>query len=109
MKFIYLILAIIFEVIGTTSLKASSGFTVLKPSILTVISYALCFYFLSLTLKYFSSIGYIYAVWSGLGIVLIALAGIFYYKEQIDVAGIIGLSLIILGAIVLNIFSKISV
>ncbi len=108
MKFLFLILAIIFEVIGTISLKASEGFTVLKPSIITVLSYALCFYFLSLTLRYFSSIGYIYAVWSGLGIVLIALVGIFYYKEQIDIAGIVGLGLIILGAVILNIFSKIS-
>ncbi len=108
MKFIYLILAIIFEVIGTTALKASDGFTLLKPSILTVVSYMLCFYFLALTFKYFTSIGYIYAVWSGLGIVLVALVGVFYYKEQIDIAGMIGLSLIIIGAIVLNIFSKIS-
>lgn len=108
MKFLYLFLAITFEVIGTTSLKASEGFTILKPSILTVISYALCFYFLSLSLKYFTSLGFVYAVWSGFGIVLVASVGVIYFKEQIDIAGIIGLGLIILGAIVLNVFSKIS-
>ena len=108
MKFIYLFLAIILEVIGTVSLKASEGFTVLKPSILTIFSYALCFYFLSLTLKYFTSIGYIYAVWSGLGIVLVTVAGIFYFKNHIDIAGILGLILIIIGVIILNVFSKIS-
>ena len=108
MKFIYLMLAIIFEVIGTISLKSSQGFTVLKPSILTIFSYTLCFYFLSLTLKYFTSLGYIYAVWSGLGIVLVTLAGIFYFKNDIDFAGVVGLSLIILGVVVLNALSKIS-
>jgi|TARA_B110000240_G_scaffold91661_1_gene104158 small multidrug resistance pump len=107
-KYLYLILAISLEVIGTSSLKASEGFTILKPSILSIISYSACFYFLALTFKNFESIGYVYAVWSGFGIVLLTLVGIFYFKNQMDVAGIIGLSLIILGVIILNIFSKIS-
>ena len=67
-----------------------------------------CFYFLSLSLKYFTSIGYVYAIWSALGIVLLTLIGIFYFKEQMDFAGILGLFLIIIGVVILNIFSKIS-
>jgi|TARA_B100000787_G_C16192435_1_gene298349 small multidrug resistance pump len=108
-KYLYLILAISFEVIGTCTLKASQGFTILKPSILTIICYSACFYFLALTFKHFESVGYVYAVWSGFGIVLLTLIGIFYFKNQMDVAGIIGLGLILLGVIVLNLFSKISV
>lgn len=108
LKFIYLSLAIIFEVIGTISLKFSNGYTQILPTISSAISYVACFYFLSRCLNEFSSIGFVYALWAGLGIVLITLLGIFFFKNVIDIPGIIGISLIILGTLVLNLFSKMS-
>ena len=97
-----------FEVIGTISLKFSNGYTQILPTISSAISYVACFYFLSRCLNEFSSIGFVYALWAGLGIVLITLLGIFFFKNVIDIPGIIGISLIILGALVLNLFSKMS-
>ncbi len=107
-KFIYLGLAIIFEVFGTISLKLSNGYTQIIPTVGMVVSYVICFYFLSKCLNEFSSIGYVYAIWAGLGIVLITLFGVIYFKNSIDISGVIGISLIILGAVVLNLFSKMS-
>ena len=107
-KFIYLGLAIIFEVFGTISLKLSNGYTQIIPTIGMVVSYVICFYFLSKCLNEFASIGYVYAIWAGLGIVLITLFGVIYFKNSIDISGVIGISLIILGAVVLNLFSKMS-
>ncbi|MDC0594506.1 SMR family transporter [Alphaproteobacteria bacterium] len=108
LKFVYLSLAIIFEVIGTISLKFSNGYTQILPTISSAIAYVACFYFLSRCLYEFSSIGFVYGLWAGLGIVLITLLGIFFFKNVIDVPGIIGISLIILGVLVLNLFSKMS-
>ena len=107
-KFYYLSLAIIFEVLGTISLKFSNGYTQVIPTILSAISYVACFYFLSKCLNEFESIGFVYGIWAGIGIVLITLLGIIFFKNEIDIAGIIGISLIILGALVLNLFSKMS-
>tara|TARA_B100001059_G_scaffold130244_1_gene130258 strand:+ start:2229 stop:2561 length:333 start_codon:yes stop_codon:yes gene_type:complete len=107
-KFIYLGLAIIFEVFGTISLKLSNGYTQIIPTVGMVVSYVICFYFLSKCLNEFASIGYVYAIWAGLGIVLITLFGVIYFKNSIDISGVIGISLIILGAVVLNLFSKMS-
>ena len=107
-KFIYLGLAIIFEVFGTISLKLSNGYTQIIPTVGMVASYVICFYFLSKCLNEFASIGYVYAIWAGLGIVLITLFGVIYFKNSIDISGVIGISLIILGAVVLNLFSKMS-
>ena len=107
-KFIYLGLAIIFEVFGTISLKLSNGYTQIIPTVGMVVSYVICFYFLSKCLNEFTSIGYVYAIWAGLGIVLITLFGVIYFKNSIDISGVIGISLIILGAVVLNLFSKMS-
>ena len=106
LKFVYLSLAIFFEVIGTISLKFSNGYTQILPTISSAISYVSCFYFLSRCLNEFSSIGFVYAIWAGLGIVLITLLGIFFFKNVIDIPGVIGISLIILGTLVLNLFSK---
>jgi multidrug transporter EmrE-like cation transporter len=100
-----LAIAIIAEVIATSSLKASNGFTVLWPSIVVIIGYAVAFYFLSLTLKTMP-IGVAYALWSGIGIALITAAGFILYQQKIDIAGIIGLMLIVSGVVVLNVFSK---
>ena len=102
---IYLSIAIVSEVIGTSARKASEGFTRLWPSVIVVTGYALAFYFLSLTLKTIP-MGVAYAVWAGAGIALIAVIGWLYFGQTLDLAAIIGLSLIIAGVIVLNVFSK---
>ena len=108
LKFFYLLLAIVFEVIATISLKLSNGYTQITPTIVMAISYVVCFYFLSKCLNEFISIGYFYAIWAGLGIVLITLLGVIFFKNVVDIPGVIGISLIVLGAMVLNLFSKMS-
>jgi multidrug transporter EmrE-like cation transporter len=101
----FLILAIIFEVIGTTSLKLSNGFSKAIPSAFVVFGYAAAFYFLSRTLNSIP-IGIAYAVWSGLGVILISVVGWFWFGDRIDIAGWIGIVLITSGVAVLNLFSK---
>ena len=101
----FLILAIIFEVIGTTSLKLSNGFSKAIPSAFVVVGYAAAFYFLSRTLNSIP-IGIAYAVWSGLGVILISIVGWFWFGDRIDTAGWIGIILITSGVAVLNLFSK---
>jgi len=98
-------IAIVAEVIGTTALKASEGFTRLGPSVIVVVGYAVAFYCLSLVLKTIP-VGVTYAIWSGLGIVLITLVAYVVYGQKIDLAGLLGMGLIIAGVAVLNIFSK---
>tara|TARA_B100001173_G_scaffold159656_1_gene138132 strand:+ start:147 stop:473 length:327 start_codon:yes stop_codon:yes gene_type:complete len=105
MKWIYLSIAIVAEVIATSSLKESQGFTRLIPSIITFIGYSFTFYFLSLTLKEIP-IGITYAIWSGIGICLLSIIGYFRFNQTLDFGSIIGIGLIGLGVIVLNIFSK---
>lgn len=105
MKYVYLFIAIVSEVVATSSLKASESFTKLVPSILVVVGYALAFYFLSLTVKVMP-VGITYAIWSGVGIVLVTIAGIFYYKQIPDWPAIIGMILIMVGVLVINIFSN---
>ncbi|MAZ60659.1 MAG: QacE family quaternary ammonium compound efflux SMR transporter [Candidatus Marinimicrobia bacterium] len=105
MKWIYLSIAIVAEVIATSSLKESQGFTRLIPSIITFIGYSFTFYFLSLTLKEIP-IGITYAIWSGIGICLLSIIGYFRFNQTLDFGSIIGISLIGLGVIILNIFSK---
>ncbi len=106
-NFLFLAIAILFETVATSALKSSEQFTKLIPSIITFIGYAGAFYFLSLALKTVP-IGIAYAIWSGVGIVLITLIGLFYYKEIPDLPAIIGLLLILAGVIVINVFSKTS-
>ena len=98
-------LAIVAEVIGTTALKASESFTKLAPSLIVVVGYGVAFYCLSLVLKSVP-VGIAYAVWSGLGIVLITAVAWLLYGQRIDLAGLIGMGLIIAGVVVLNVFSK---
>lgn len=105
MKYVYLLIAIVSEVVATSSLKASEGFTKLWPSILVVVGYALAFYFLSITVKVMP-VGISYAIWSGVGIVLVTIAGIYFYKQVPDLPAIIGMALIAAGVLVINIFSK---
>lgn len=105
MAFIYLAIAIIAEVIATSALKASQGFSVLWPSVLTIIGYAIALYFLSLTMKTIP-MGIAYAIWSGAGIILISTVGWFIYKQHLDLPAFIGLALMISGILVINVFSK---
>jgi small multidrug resistance pump len=107
MNWFFLSIAIVSEVIATSALKAANGFTRLGPSLLVVLGYALAFYFLSLTLRTIP-IGVAYAVWSGVGIVLVAIIGWLLYGQKLDVAAIVGMALIIVGIVVLNVFSKMS-
>lgn len=106
--YLLLSIAILLETIATSSLKASEGFTKLYPSLVTIVGYLGAFYFLSLTLKTLP-VGTVYAVWSGIGIVLITIAGIFLFKQIPDLPAIIGLCLIIAGVLVIGLFSKTSV
>jgi small multidrug resistance pump len=101
----YLGLAIVAEVIATSALKASAGFSRLGPSAVVVIGYGIAFYLLSLTLQTIP-VGVTYAIWSGVGIVLITLVAWLLYGQALDAAAIAGLGLIIAGVAVLNVFSK---
>jgi len=105
MTYLYLAIAIIAEVAATSALKASAEFTNLIPSIIVVIGYGVAFYFLTLVLRVMP-IGTTYAIWSGLGIVLVAIIGFFLYKQTLDMPAIIGMGLIIAGVVVINLFSK---
>ena len=104
-QWLFLSIAIVSEVIATSALKASEGFSRLWPSLIVVAGYATAFYFLSLTLKTLP-IGVVYAIWSGVGIALIALIGWLVFGQSLDAAAIIGLLLIIAGVVVINVFSK---
>ena len=105
MGWIYLAIAIVTEVIGTSSLKAADGFTRLIPSILVVIGYTCSFYFLSLALRSIP-VGVAYAIWTGIGIVLISSVAWLVYGQKLSTASLIGMSLIIMGVCVLNLFPK---
>ncbi len=102
---LFLSIAIIAEVIGTSFLKSAEGFTRIGPSIIVLLCYATAFYLLSLTLKTIP-VGIAYAVWSGAGIALIALVGWLILGQALDTAAIIGISLIVSGVVVLNVFSS---
>ncbi|WP_423213147.1 DMT family transporter [Paraburkholderia ginsengiterrae] len=100
-----LAIAIVAEVIATSAMRASEGFSRLLPSVVVVLGYGIAFYCLSLTLKSIP-VGIVYAVWSGAGIVLITLVAVALYRQVPDVPAVIGLGLIIAGVAVLNMFSK---
>jgi small multidrug resistance pump len=103
--YLYLFIAIIAEVTATSALKASEEFTKLYPSLIVVVGYGVAFYFMTLVLRVIP-IGITYAVWSGLGIVLVTIVGIFLYKQIPDIPAIIGMGLIVSGVVVINVFSK---
>ena len=105
MTYLFLAIAIIAEVAATSALKASEEFTRLAPSIIVVVGYGIAFYFMTLVLRVIP-IGITYAVWSGVGIVLVAVVGLFLYKQTPDVPAIIGMGLIISGVVVIHVFSK---
>ncbi|MFN5867445.1 MAG: DMT family transporter [Candidatus Kapaibacterium sp.] len=105
MHWLTLAIAIIAEVVGTSALRASEGFTKVVPSILVVAGYSVAFYFLSLTLKSIP-VGIAYAIWSGVGTVLITIVGVVVFNQRLDVPAIVGLSLILIGVLVINLYSK---
>ncbi len=104
-KWLLLSIAIVAEVFGTSFLKASEGFSKLWPSVAVIVGYLVAFYFLALSLK-FIPVGIAYAIWAGVGVVLIALIGWLILGQKLDVPAIIGISLIITGVIILNVFSS---
>lgn len=105
MAYFYLLIAIVAEVTATSFLKQSAGFSRLVPSIVTVAGYGVAFYFLSLTLRDVPT-GIAYAVWSGIGIVLIAAVAWIFQGQKLDAPAIVGMALIIAGVLVMNLFSK---
>ena len=100
-----LAIAIVAEVIGTTALKASNEFTRLWPSLIVLVGYGTAFYFMALSMRVLP-VGIMYAIWSGMGIVLVSTFGWVVYRQVLDVPAMIGMGLIIAGAIVINVFSK---
>ena len=104
MHYLYLIMAIAAEVVATSSLKASECFTRLWPSVVVVVGYRAAFYLLSLVLEKLQ-VGIAYAIWSGLGIVLVTIICAFWFKQVPDAAAIIGMVLIVAGVVVINAFS----
>jgi len=105
MKYLFLSLAIIFEVIGSSFMNASNGFSKWVPSTIVIIAYLICFYFFSLALKTIP-LGIAYAIWGGLGIVLTAIISVVIFKQKFDIPAIIGVLLIVSGVLVMNLLSK---
>ncbi|MCQ8781108.1 DMT family transporter [Mangrovibrevibacter kandeliae] len=105
MNAIILLVAILCEIVGTTALKSSAGFTRLTPSLLTVVAYALAFYFLAQPLRTMP-VGLVYAIWSGAGIVILATIDRLWFRQPIDAAGLVGIGLILAGVLVINLLSR---
>jgi len=103
--FIFLLFAVFFETVGTSAMKMSEQFTKLIPTVITIIAYIGAFYLLGLTIKVIP-VGIAYAIWSGVGIVLISIIGAIFFKQIPDLPAVIGLLLIISGVLVINVFSK---
>jgi len=104
MQYLYLTLAIVAEVIATSSLKASEQFHKPLPSLIVVVGYAVSFYALSIVIRTLP-VGIVYAIWSGAGIVLVAIAAFFIYRQVLDLPAVIGMGLIIAGVATINLFS----
>ncbi len=102
-----LVLAIVFEIIGTSFLKQTEQFTRLMPTLCSLLAYAVAFFMLSITLRTMP-IGMVYAIWSGVGIAGISVIGWVVFKQAMDAPGILGLAMIVGGVVVLNLFSKAS-
>jgi len=105
MGYWYLAIAIVAEVLATSALKESQGFSKLLPTLLVMADYGASFYFLSLVLQTIP-IGVAYALWAGLGIVLITIVGAVVFGQKMDLAAILGIALIISGVVVLRVFSS---
>lgn len=107
MTYLVLALAVLAETIGTAALQASHQFTRLVPSVIVVVAYALAFWLLSIVLKSFP-VGIAYALWSGLGIVFIAIIGLVIFGQRLDLPAVLGIGLILAGILVINLFSSTS-
>ncbi|SDC87360.1 DMT family transporter [Ruegeria marina] len=105
--YIYLVLAVAAETVGTTALQASHQFTRLVPSILVVVGYGLAFFLMAQALRVMP-VGVVYAIWSGLGIVFIAAIGYFVFKQKLDLPALLGLAMIVGGIVVIHLFSSTS-
>ncbi len=103
MSYVYLATAIIGELLGTTFLKMSDGFTKLSFSTLSLVAYGLCFFFLAKSLEDLD-LSLAYAVWSGVGIILATTVSVFYFKESINLLTLLGIVLIIIGVVIVNLF-----
>lgn len=108
MHWLYLGIAIIAEIAATSALKSADGFTRLWPSLLVISGYMIAFYFLSLTLRSIP-LGITYAIWSGVGIALLAVIGWWFYQETLDLAAFAGIGFIILGILILLLFSNVEI
>jgi small multidrug resistance pump len=108
MYWLILAFAIVVEVIATSALKLSDGFTRPWPSLLVVVGYGTAIYLLSLTLKVIP-VGIVYAIWSGVGIVLIAIAATLFLGQRLDIPAMLGMALIVSGVVVIHLFSQVSV
>lgn len=106
-NWLFLVIAIVAEVIATASLKASVGFSKLWPSVTVVVGYAIAFYCLSLTLRTIP-VGIAYAIWSGVGIVFISLVAWLWLGQKLDAPSVLGMGLIVAGVLVINLFSKVA-
>lgn len=107
MPYLILAMAILAETIGTTALQASQQFTRPLPSVIVVVAYAAAFVMLGYALKYFP-VGIAYAMWSGLGIVFIAVIGVVVFGQRLDWPAILGMALILAGIVIIHLFSKTS-
>ena len=105
MNYLYLVVAIMLEVVATTALKQTDGFTRLVPSLVSLAGYAIAFYFLSLTLRSMS-VGIVYAVWSGAGVVFITAIGWLWFRQSLDAPALTGIALIVAGVVIINLFSR---
>ena len=107
MPFVFLAFAVLAETIGTTALQASQQFTRVVPTAITIVAYAAAFYLLGIALKYFP-VGIAYAIWSGLGIVFIAVIGLAVFGQKLDLPAILGMGMILAGILVIHLFSNTS-
>ncbi|UWQ89736.1 SMR family transporter [Aliisedimentitalea scapharcae] len=104
-QYLYLFIAVAAETIGTTALQASQQFSRLGPSLIVIVAYAFSFYMMGLTLK-LMPVGIVYAIWSGLGIVLIAAIGFVVFGQKLDLPAVLGMVMIVLGILVIHLFSN---
>ena len=104
MAYLYLAIAIVAEVIGTSALKAAEGFTRPLPSLVVAVGYGTAFYFLSLALKVIP-VGIAYAIWSGVGVALITVIGWVLFRQRLDAPAMLGVALIVAGVVVIQVFS----
>ena len=102
----FLVIAIIAEIIAANALKSSNQFTRVWPTVISLSCYCVSLFLLTLVLKKMS-LGITYAIWSGLGIVFVAIIGVMYHKEALDLPAVLGMMMIIGGVVVINLFSKV--